>query len=136
MNVSLDPTLLPALDIVGLAQSGQILRAEKETPPDGVPFFVTHEGWDELVLTHAAQHKTPHAFVLATLEKVVAKLQAHAAEGARERGAHRPIITIPSDLFPSDPMVVLAFVRDASHPVACALIGTANHLASLLRTPT
>lgn len=133
MSIKLDPAILPALDILGMAQSGALLRAERDTPPDGIPAFVTRSGWDELIATHAANHDAPHTVLLPALEKAVARLLSHAAEGASRNGEMTPVITLQSDLFPSDPDLVLAFVRDSTHPVACALIGTAAQIETALR---
>ncbi|WP_418609053.1 hypothetical protein [Gluconobacter cerinus] len=136
MSVVLDPSSLPAVNILGLAQSGAILRAERETPPDGVPAFITREGWDELVAAHASEHDTPHTIVLPALEKTVTRLLAHAAQAASEEGGTAPVVSLESDLFPSDRTLILAFVRDETHPVACTLIGTAHQLAGVLRSAT
>lgn len=136
MSIKLDPMILPALDILGMAQSGTLLRAERETPPDGIPAFVTRAGWDELVATHAGDHTAPHTVLLPAMEKAVARLLSHAAEAASRDGVMTPVVTIQSDLFPSDPDLVLAFVRDTTHPVACALIGTAAQIETTLRTHT
>lgn len=133
MSIKLDPTILPALDILGMAQSGALLRAERETPPDGIPAFVTRAGWDELIATHAAHHDTPHTVLLPALEKAVSRLMSHAAEEASRNGEMTPVLTLQSDLFPSDPDLVLAFVRDSTHPVACALVGTAPQIETALR---
>lgn len=133
MSIKLDPAILPALDILGMAQSGAILRAERNTPPDGIPAFVTRTGWDELIATHATEHNAPNALLLPALEKAVSRLLAHTAEEASRNGEMTPVITLQSDLFPSDPDLVLAFVRDSTHPVACALIGTAAQIEMALR---
>lgn len=133
MSVMLDPSTLPSVNILGLAQSGAILRAERETPPDGIPAFVTKAGWDELITAHADNHAAPHLIVLPALEKAVTRILAHAAEAAQSEGKTAPVISLESDLFPSDPTLILAFVRDETHPVACALIGTADHLVGMLR---
>ncbi|MFT8808553.1 hypothetical protein [Gluconobacter sp.] len=133
MSIKLDPAILPALDIVGMAQSGALLRAERETPPDGIPVFVTRTGWEELTATHAADHATPHTVLLPALEKAAARILSHAAETASRSGEMTPVLTLQSDLFPSDPDLVLAFVRDSTHPVACALIGTAAQIETALR---
>lgn len=130
----LDPSTLPSVNILGLAQSGAILRAERETPPDGIPAFITKEGWDELIAAHADNHVAPHTIVLPALEKAVARVLAHAAEAAQTEGKTAPVISLESDLFPSDRTLILAFVRDETHPVACALIGTASHLVGMLRS--
>ncbi|KXV32572.1 hypothetical protein FXF46_08845 [Gluconobacter thailandicus] len=129
----LDPSTLPSVNILGLAQGGAILRAERETPPDGIPAFITKEGWDELIAAHAANHVAPHTVVLPALEKAVARILAHAAKAAQAEGKTAPVISLESDLFPSDPTLILAFVKDETHPVACALIGTAAHLVDMLR---
>lgn len=133
MSIKLDPAILPALDILGMAQSGALLRAERETPPNGIPAFVTRAGWDELTATHADHHDAPHTVLLPALEKAVARILSHAAEAASRNGEMTPVLTMPSDLFPSDPDLVLAFVRDNTHPVACALIGTAAQIEAALR---
>jgi len=133
MSVMLDPSTLPSVNILGLAQSGAILRTERETPPDGIPAFVTKAGWDELIAAHADNHAAPHLIVLPALEKAVNRILAHAAEAAQSEGKTAPVISLESDLFPSDPTLILAFVRDETHPVACALIGTADHLVGMLR---
>ena len=125
----LDPSTLPPVNILGLAQSGTILRAERETLPDGIPAFITKAGWDELT----AAHNTSAALVLSSLEKAVARLLAHAAEDAQTNGRTAPVISLESDLFPSDPTLILTFVRDETHPVACALLGTASHLTEVLK---
>ncbi|AFV99944.1 hypothetical protein BAR24_07080 [Gluconobacter oxydans] len=129
----LDPSTLPSVNILGLAQGGAILRAERETPPDGIPAFIAKEGWDELIAAHAANHVAPHTVVLPALEKAVARILAHAAKAAQAEGKNAPVISLESDLFPSDPTLILAFVKDETHPVACALIGTAAHLVDMLR---
>ncbi|WP_415571466.1 hypothetical protein [Gluconobacter sp.] len=134
MPIKLDPALLPALDILGMAQSGALLRAERETPSDGIPAFVTRAGWDELAATHAANHNAPHSVLLPALEKAVARILTHAAQNASQMGEMTPVTTLQSDLFPSDPDLVLAFVRDSTHPVACALIGTATQIEAALRS--
>ncbi|GBR70060.1 hypothetical protein [Gluconobacter kanchanaburiensis] len=136
MSIKLDPMMLPALDILGMAQSGAVLRAERETPSDGIPAFVTRSGWDELVATHASDHTAPHTVLLPAMEKAVTRLLSHAAEAASRDGVMAPTITIQSDLFLSDPDLVLAFVRDITHPVACALIGTAAQIETTLRAHT
>ncbi len=133
MPIKLDPALLPALDILGMAQSGTLLRAERETPSDGIPAFVTRAGWHELAATHAANHDAPHTVLLPALEKAVSRILAHAAHNASHTGEITPVTTLQSDLFPSDPDLVLAFVRDSTHPVACALIGTAPQIETALR---
>ncbi|MBS1102747.1 hypothetical protein JK202_06900 [Gluconobacter sp. Dm-62] len=133
MSIKLDPELLPALDILRMAQSGTLLRAERHTPPDGIPAFVTRDGWNELVETHAGNHDAPHMVLLPALEKAVLRIMSHAAEQASSSGEMTPVITLPSDLFPSDPDLVLSFVRDSTHPVACALIGTAAQIENALR---
>ncbi len=134
MPIKLDPTLLPALDILGMAQSGALLRAERETPPDGIPAFVTRAGWDELAATHASDHSAPHIVLLPALEKAVSRILAHAAQNAAHTGEMTSVTTLQTDLFPSDPDLVLAFVRDSTHPVACALIGTALQIETALRS--
>ncbi|MFT9096720.1 MAG: hypothetical protein ABF459_16480 [Gluconobacter cerinus] len=133
MPLKLAPARLPALDILGMAQSGTLLRAERETPSDGIPAFVTRAGWDELAATHAANHDAPHTVLLPALEKAVSRILAHAAQNASNTGEMTPVTTLQSDLFPSDPDLVLAFVRDSTHPVACALIGTAPQIETALR---
>lgn len=133
MSVMLDPSTLPSVNILGLAQSGAILRAERETAPDGIPAFITKEGWNELIAAHADDHTAPHTVVLPALEKAVARILSHAAESAQGEGKTAPVISLESDLFQSDSTLILAFVRDETHPVACALIGTAGHLVDMLR---
>ncbi|EHH69080.1 hypothetical protein [Gluconobacter morbifer] len=133
MSVTLEPASLPSVDIVGLAQSGQILRAERDTPPDGVPVFITREGWNDLLATHATDSASSPAAVLPALEKAVTRIMAHAAEAAGKEGMTTPVISMKSDLFSSDGTLILAFVRDSTHPVACALIGTATQIADTLR---
>ncbi|MBS1087636.1 hypothetical protein [Gluconobacter wancherniae] len=133
MSVSLDPNTLPIINVVGLAQSGTILRAERKTPSDGVPAFVTRDGWEELVSLYAKDSEKPHEIVLPALERAAGRILAHAAEAAVSDRRNSPVFNLESDLFASDPTLVLAFVRDTEHPVACALIGTAAQLSQILR---
>ncbi|WP_231118867.1 hypothetical protein [Oecophyllibacter saccharovorans] len=144
-QVRLVPESLPALDILTLAQEGRILRAERETPPDGVPVFVTRAGWDELLSHHGKgepEEKVALTKLLPALEQISARLLAQAAEAsehhakpaAQENAPKAPpsIFTLESDLFPSDPQTRLVLVRDRTHPVVCALLGTPAQLATLL----
>lgn len=145
-TVTLAPDSLPRLNIVGLAQSGQILRAERETPPDGVPVFVTKEGWNDL-LRHYGDGKDPAELartkLLPALERISTQLLAEAAQASKEKTssgatpesekAGTPsVFTLESDLFPGDRETRLVLVRDETHPVVCALLGTPAQLAHLL----
>ncbi|GBR52515.1 hypothetical protein AA106555_0944 [Neokomagataea thailandica NBRC 106555] len=133
MFFKLDPAKLPALDIVGLATSGLIVRAERETPADGIPAFITRPGWEELLTSHAADVENGSALVLPPLEKAVQRLLAHAAQSASEEQNFAPLVTLESDLFASAPSLLVMFVRDQSHPVACVLVGTEEHIATTLK---
>ncbi|QDH17300.1 hypothetical protein [Swingsia samuiensis] len=133
MSISLDPSLFPAIDIITLAQTGLILRAERQTPPDGIPVFVTKEGWTELVSSHAPEHPSPHEIIIPALEKAITRLLSHAAETAEKTKEMAPVLYLESDLFPSNAELLIAFVRDKEHPVTCALIGTRQHLSHVLK---
>lgn len=136
MPISLDPKTLPALNIIELATQGLIMRAERETPPDGLPVFITRPGWEELLTTHTNDAENGATLVLPALEKATHRLLAHAAQAASEDKTFAPLVTVESDLFKSATSVLLTFVRDSTHPVACVLIGTEAHIATVLKDRT
>ncbi|GBR47143.1 hypothetical protein [Neokomagataea thailandica] len=136
MPISLDPTILPSLNIIDLATQGLIVRAERETPEDGLPIFITRPGWEELLTTHTHDAEHGATIVLPALEKAVHRLLAHVAHATHEEKNFAPLITVDSDLFQSAASLLLAFVRDSTHPVACVLIGTEPHIATVLKDRT
>ncbi|AOX19235.1 hypothetical protein [Kozakia baliensis] len=136
-TLSLDPTALPPLDIIDLANSGVIVRAERETPPDGIPAFVTAQGWQELLQRYADGNSDIAPRVLAALEQAIKRLLDHAATSFAQSTHNEiaPILSCPSDLFASNGTIQIAFVRDRQHPVACVLIGTVEQLRELIKNP-
>lgn len=141
MPISLDPYQLPELDILTLAQSGRLVRAERETPEDGVPALVTRSGWNELVQHYIQEHEAPSDTaqrVLIALERSASLLMTEAAKAVQEQNDDTPpsLYTLETDLFPSNRQTRLVFVRDKSHPVACALIGTPQHITEIITLPS
>lgn len=137
MAITLNPEHLPKLDIVALAQSGHIVRAERDTAEGGVPVFLTKEGWDELVLQHRKQSNEPieqtASHLLPALEKISARILAEAAHAAEtQKQEHAALFTLETDLFPSSPQTRLVLVADKTHPVVCALLGTPAQITLLL----
>lgn len=138
MPISLDPAQLPELNILTLAQSGAIVRAERETPEDGIPAFITRSGWNELISHHAQEQETvadTATRVLTALEKSIGLLMTQAAKAAQEHEQSTPpsLYSLETDLFPSSPQTRLVFVKDTSHHVACALIGTPDQISDIIR---
>lgn len=135
-DIRLDPDALPVIDIVALAQEGALLRAEHDTPPDGIPAFVTAAGWRMLCARYAGDD--PHG-LLTHLGKAVHRLLAHAAQShaAEHRAGHAApaSFSCPSDLFEDNGTLHIAFLRDTNHPVICTLIGTKDHIRDLMETP-
>ncbi|MXV43994.1 hypothetical protein GS501_02860 [Saccharibacter sp. 17.LH.SD] len=132
-SITLNPKIFPKLDIVSLAQTGKILRAERTTTKNGIPAFITREGWNELILHHARDGEPLSLTtqkILPALEQSVARLLGEAAQASTERPAS--LYTLETDLFPSNTQTRLALVCDQTHHVACALIGTPKHLQHLL----
>lgn len=130
-SIQLDPNTLPVLDIVELANTGAIRRAEQQTPPDGIPVFVTALGWLELEDRYGIDNPRK---ILRSLESAAHRLLSHAATtlATQSAGEVSATITCPSDLFTENGSVNLSFVRDREHPVVCVLIGTTDHLMALL----
>ncbi|RUT25427.1 hypothetical protein C0V97_12680 [Asaia sp. W19] len=121
----LDPSTLPEIDIVDLAQSGQILRAEQTTPPGGIPAFLTRDDWRRIVHRHATPDSDENA-LLAAVERAIHRLLDHAATtlAARPAGLVSATLTVKTDLFDTRGETFLSFVRAKGHPVACVVIGT------------
>jgi len=132
-TITVDPAALPALDIITLANQGAILRAEAQTAPDAIPLFVTSQGWAALQQRYDATRPEDAPTLLARLERATAKLMTHVAQGVAKAGTAPATLTCPSDFFTPDGHVVIAFVRDETHPVACAIIGAKDHIDHLLR---
>lgn len=143
MAITLDPTRLPKLDILSLAQNGLILRAERDTPEAGIPSFLTRAGWNELIAHHrrpatneagpAESEEQTASRLLPALERISARLLSEAAreaEAQSQQGAS--VFTLETDLFPSSTQTRIVLVADKTHPVACALIGTPEHITQLL----
>ncbi|WP_122050256.1 hypothetical protein [Asaia bogorensis] len=122
---ALDPATLPEADILGHAQAGRLLRAERTTPPNGVPAFITCEDWKTMAARFGtAAEKDIDLFQ--ALEKAVQRLLGHAAEtlAKREAGVISATLSAQTDLFDEDGPTYLSFLRDSTHPVACVVIGT------------
>ncbi|OOL18363.1 hypothetical protein AL01_06090 [Bombella intestini] len=144
MAITLDPTRLPKLDILSLAQNGLILRAERTTPEAGIPSFLTRAGWNELIAHH--RHSTTEggeteeqtaSRLLPALERISARLLSEAAREAEAQGQQdASVFTLETDLFPSSAQTRLVLVADRTHPVACALIGTPEQITQLLASST
>ncbi|MCX5616332.1 hypothetical protein NQF87_05005 [Bombella sp. TMW 2.2559] len=141
MAVTLDPSRLPQLDILALARSGLIVRAERETPEIGIPSFLTRAGWNELIANHRrpSEGSTEHepeeqtaSRLLPALERICTRLLGEAAREAETQQQDASIFTIETDLFPSSPETRIILVADRTHPVACALIGTPEQITQLL----
>ncbi|GAN54126.1 hypothetical protein [Tanticharoenia sakaeratensis] len=132
-TVRIDPFQFPDLDIVALANDGHILRAERETAPGALPAFITAGDWELLLDRFASTHPDSVQGVVTGLEKATQRLMAHLAAAASETGQTPPTFTCPSDLFADDGTVIVALVRDRSHPVVCALVGTEDNIRTLLR---
>lgn len=137
MSIGLDHTYLPELDILHLAQTHTILRAERTTPHDGIPTFITQTGWNELVEHHHQSNETlkdTSLRVLSALERISAHLMTEAAQKTKARDIKKEsfLYTLESDLFPSSSQTRLVFVKDKTHSVACALIGTPQHLRQII----
>lgn len=138
MSITLDPTTLPALDIIALAQSGQILRAERETAENGIPCFITKQDWNHL--KHEMNYKLTDEALLTALEKISARFLQEAARSCSLLKAAPQETDLPnsfeieSDLFTDHRKIFLILVRDMTHPVACALIGTSTTLLDTLRS--
>lgn len=142
MAVTLDPSRLPQLDILALARSGLIVRAERETPETGIPSFLTRAGWNELIAHHRrpSEGSTEHepeeqtaSRLLPALERISTRLLGEAAREAETRQQQdTSLFTIETDLFPSSPETRIILVADRTHPVACALIGTPEQITQLL----
>ncbi|MDF7674289.1 hypothetical protein PT277_02665 [Acetobacteraceae bacterium ESL0709] len=139
MSIALDPTVLPALDIISLAQSGKILRAERTTEQDGIPCFILRKDWDRLKSRDGKGNTLSDETLLRALEKISARFLQEAAKACKLLGneSHQNALPstfeIESDLFPHRKKVFLLLVRDATHPVVCALIGTSSALLDSLR---
>lgn len=136
-DIHIDPDVLPSFDIVMLANSGALLRAEAETPPNGVPAFVTAAGWRMIEARY--RHASPEE-LLTNLGRATHRLLAHAAEAYAETDHSDEIsapgsFSCPSDLFENNGTLHLAFIRDTTHPVICAVIGTNKHLQDLMKAP-
>ena len=130
-TVTLDPARLPALDIITLAQSGILMRAERETSPDGVPVFLTQEGWMDL---HERRPSLGLPELQLAVEKATRHLMTHAAEtvATQKPDAAPGLFICPSDFFEENGNVHIVFVRDIAHPVVCAVIGTREHIRHIL----
>lgn len=102
MPIPLNSHQLPELDILSLAQSGQLLRAERETPEDGIPAFITRSGWNELVQHYAQKNETfPDTAqrVLIALERSVILLMTEAAKAAQNHTDETPTLySLETDL--------------------------------------
>ncbi|WP_261763174.1 hypothetical protein [Asaia bogorensis] len=122
---ALDPATLPEADILGLAQTGQLLRAERQTPENGIPAFISREDWDRTRARFGACGRDS-GDLLTALEKAVQRLMGHAAEtlATREAGVVSAILSARTDLFDDGGPTYLSFLRDATHPVACVIIGS------------
>lgn len=133
-SLSLDPLALPMLDIVNLANRGTIIRAELETPENGVPAFITAAGWHALQALHGTDTHDRQLSLLRALERAVHRLLSHAADtmARSKQKTFDPVMTCTSDLFEPEGMLQMAFVRDRTHPVACMLVDTPDHLRELL----
>ncbi len=139
MTIMLDPAHLPKLDVLSLAQNGLILRAERETPKGSIPCFLTRAGWEELIAHHKTTPEETEAQIgarlLPALERICARLLSEAAKEAEQQHKEdATVFTLQTDLFPSSAQTRLVFVADKTHPVACALIGTVEHINHLLST--
>ncbi len=140
VTIALDPARLPKLDILSLARTGLILRAERETPDTGIPSFLTRSGWVELVTHHRrsttdgieTEEQTANR-LLPALERICARLLSEAARGAKAQDRQdASVFTVETDLFPSSTQTRIVLVADRTHPVACALIGTPEQITQLL----
>ncbi|QHI95252.1 hypothetical protein GT348_02255 [Aristophania vespae] len=140
MSITLDPNSLPSLDIIGLSQSGQIVRAERHTQEDGIPSFIIRQDWDALKTREG--HEQPaysDEALLIALEKISAHFLQEAAKTFITLGGHesekRPpaIFEIESDLFLNQKKVFLLLVRDKAYPVICALIGSSSAILQSLK---
>lgn len=144
MTITLDPTSLPKLDILSLAQNGLIMRAERETPETGIPSFLTRAGWNELITHHrrpadgsesgpAETEEQTASRLLPALERISTRLLSEAArEAETQKKQDASVFTVETDLFPSSPETRIVLVADKTHPVACALIGTPEQITQLL----
>lgn len=148
MPVEIRVQHLPEIDILRLAQTGMILRAELETETDGVPAFITRIGWNELLAHHLLQEhlsqkeNSPNSAqnslefqqkLLKILSRITAKLMQEAARYYQEHPNNSPHnFTIETDLFPSSKEASLIFIRAKDTNIACALLGTDEHLRHIL----
>lgn len=122
---ALDPTTLPSADILGHAQAGRLLRAERQTPENGVPAFITREDWEQMAARFGVTGQSS-ADLLPALERAVQRLLAHAAKtlSEREPGVISAVLSARTDLFGENTQTYLSFLRDSTHPVACVVIGS------------
>lgn len=137
MSVEINPQYLPEINILEMAQTGMILRAELEIPPNGVPVFITRLGWNELLAHYLLQNPTEtrsdaHHKLLLILSRITAKLLKDAAQYCKNTPPPLPSsFIIETDLFPSSKETSLIFVRAKDHHAACALLGTQDHIRHL-----
>lgn len=121
---ALDPTTLPEAGIVALAQKGLLLRVERDTPENGVPAFVTRDDWGAMEARFLHQKGASGDF-LPAVERAVQRLLAHAAQtlASRPAGTISATLSATTDLFEDNGQTYLSFLRDATYPVACVIIG-------------
>ncbi|GBQ15484.1 hypothetical protein [Swaminathania salitolerans] len=132
MPITIDPELLPPIDIIRLAQEGHLLRAERTTPEGGVPAFISSADRDRLLTRH------PEGADVASTERAVHHLLAHAAQGltATGEGVVPARLSLKTDLFEDEGETWISFVRDASTAVACVIIGSRPVLTDTNETPS
>lgn len=124
-EISLDPSTLPPADIIALAQSGLLCRAERDTPDGGVPAFMTKVDWDTISVRFSVETPSPNDLI-AAVERAVHHLLGHAAERLTKcpAGEVSAVLNVKTDLFAENGETFLSFVRDRTHPVACVIVGT------------
>lgn len=137
---------LPQWDILGLAQRELLVRAERETPPGGIPLFVTRTGWN-LLVAHYNQGEDLSASaerILPVIERLFAYLcqeiaardhqanqgQAH-EDGSVSRLCLESCYYVQTDLFPGESETLLLFLRDKTHHIICAVLGTSAQISLL-----
>ncbi|GBQ93074.1 hypothetical protein [Asaia krungthepensis] len=124
----LDPTTLPAAPMLELAQSGFLVRAERETPENGVPAFMLSEDWKTLehrFASNNAEHAKTGSGLLSAVENATRRLMGHAAEALANSapGEIGSTLSLRTDLFAENAETFLSFLRDQTYEVACLVIG-------------
>lgn len=134
MSITLDPAALPEIDIISLAQTGQIVRAERRTEENGIPCFISRKDWDLLKEEYNSSSSHENETLLAALEKTTSLFLQEAAKTYSSLKKQHAKTTLPStfqiesDLFHDRKTVFLFLVKDMTHPVCCAVISTSPTL--------